>query len=253
MRFCDFFATVCPMKTVKILGTSVHDISVTAVRDFFRAALQEQTVTQKRVYTPNPEIVLYAHNHPDYAAALNRANLALPDGRGLQLLGGVQNRVTGASAAEDLLLLANQQSLRLCVVVREDGRSTSKQMQQAIFRMAPKVKTTIIGVSKSHWNDESVAVKIRALNPDAIFVALGFPEQELWIDAHLTQIPSARIAMAIGGTVDFWTGVALRAPRWIQRIGLEWLWRLVREPRRIKRIWNAVVIFPLTVLIQRKK
>lgn len=105
---------------------------------------------------------------------------------------------------------------------------------------------------KDDWNNNTYFHEITKTEPDIILVGLGFPEQEQWIDAHARRIPSVRIAMAIGGAFDFWTKVAVRAPQWMQRAGLEWVWRFMREPRRWKRIWNAIVVFPLTVLLHRR-
>lgn len=238
------------MKTIRLLGVTVHDMNRQETADFFAQALAGQT--QITACTPNPEIVLYAHRHPEYLAVLNRSQLALPDGKGLQLFGGVKNRVTGVDAAGDLLALADKQHKTVCCVVRADGRSTAAQIQTAVQAMAPQAHITVIESQKQNTDVSGMLQKIAESQPDIILVGLGFPEQELWLDASMQRIPTAKIGMAIGGAFDFWTGTAVRAPRLFQTLGIEWLWRLVHQPSRIKRIWNAVVVFPLTVLFSHK-
>ncbi|MBI2117865.1 WecB/TagA/CpsF family glycosyltransferase, partial [Candidatus Peregrinibacteria bacterium] len=84
--------------------------------------------------------------------------------------------------------------------------------------------------------------------PRLLLVAFGAPEQDLWIDRYLSAMPSVRVAMGIGGTLDFLAGVRKRAPALVQKLGFEWLWRLLNEPWRLRRIWNAVVVFPWLVV-----
>jgi len=82
-----------------------------------------------------------------------------------------------------------------------------------------------------------------------LFVAFGAPKQDLWIARNLKKLPSVKIAMGVGGALDFLSGRKKRAPRWMQAIGIEWLWRLILEPRRVGRIWNAVVVFPWMIYV----
>ena len=99
-------------------------------------------------------------------------------------------------------------------------------------------------------NAELVA-RINVKSPDIIFVALGAPRQEKWIAENLPELPSVRVAMGVGGSFDVIAGKIRRAPKIFQTHGLEWLWRLLREPKRIKRIYNAT--FKLSWLIFRDK
>ncbi len=90
--------------------------------------------------------------------------------------------------------------------------------------------------------------QIKDFGAEIIFTALGCPKQELCLSRILPQIPSAKMGMGIGGTLDFFAGIVPRAPFFMRKLGLEWFYRLIREPRRIKRIWRAVVVFPVMVL-----
>jgi N-acetylglucosaminyldiphosphoundecaprenol N-acetyl-beta-D-mannosaminyltransferase len=87
---------------------------------------------------------------------------------------------------------------------------------------------------------------------EIVFVNFGAPDQEKFIFENKSQFPNAKVLVGVGGAFDFLTGKIRRAPNWLRGLGLEWLWRLVQEPKRIKRIWNAVVVFPTVSLFQRK-
>ena len=98
-------------------------------------------------------------------------------------------------------------------------------------------------------DDETIFETINNTQPQILFVAFGTPKQEQWIYENLKKLPSVKIAMGIGGAFDFISGHVKRAPIPFQKMGIEWLWRLFQEPRkRIPRIWNAVIVFPLKIL-----
>ncbi len=237
------------MPIIRLLSVTIHDLDLRSAHDAITRALAGNTPLC--IVTPNPEILLHAHRHPEYAGILNRADIALPDGRGLRLTSAVRHTLSGTNIAEDILNIAESKKLRVCCIVRADGRSTLDEVRASVQQRAPNAEITVIGMLKNQWNDEKLCSEIQRIAPHVIFIGLGFPEQEYWLDRYARRIPSVRIAIAIGGAFDFWTGVAKRAPKRIQRIGLEWLWRFIHEPRRWKRIWNAVVIFPLTVVWAR--
>lgn len=239
------------MKSVSLLGVTVHSVSVQKVSEQLDAFLDSDQ--SHVVVTPNPEILLHAYANASYADALNRADLSLPDGSGLKFVSAISETVHGVDVARKLLETANTRRLRVACVVRSDGRSEPKEIKSAIQLIAPTVVVEIVSVQKQDWEKAEAIESLKLFQPQIVFVGLGFPEQELWLDRHLSSIHSSRIGMAIGGAFDFWTGVAKRAPRVIQRLHLEWLWRLIHEPRRIGRIWRAVVVFPLTVLITNLK
>jgi N-acetylglucosaminyldiphosphoundecaprenol N-acetyl-beta-D-mannosaminyltransferase len=100
--------------------------------------------------------------------------------------------------------------------------------------------------------DQSVMARIRESLPDILFVAFGHGKQEKWIAAALPSLPAVRVAMGVGGAFDFIAGRVKRAPKLMRLAGLEWLWRLIREPWRIRRIWTAVVVFPWLVLRSKR-
>ncbi|HSX48691.1 MAG TPA: WecB/TagA/CpsF family glycosyltransferase, partial [Candidatus Saccharimonadales bacterium] len=104
-------------------------------------------------------------------------------------------------------------------------------------------------VSEVNVNLQSDIVKeINSFKPDLLFVAFGAPKQEIWISRHISKLNVAG-AMAIGGTLDYYTGFVRAVPKFMENLGLEWLWRLIQEPTRVGRIFNAVVVFPLRAIL----
>lgn len=109
----------------------------------------------------------------------------------------------------------------------------------------------IVGTfSGSPLEDDFITIQalIAETQPQILFVAYGSPSQELWITEHLKKLKSVKIAMGVGGAFDFIAGERKRAPKWMQKTGLEWLYRIIQEPSRWKRIWNATVKFPIYFL-----
>jgi N-acetylglucosaminyldiphosphoundecaprenol N-acetyl-beta-D-mannosaminyltransferase len=98
--------------------------------------------------------------------------------------------------------------------------------------------------------DETVEA-IRSAAPSIVLVGLGAPKQERWIERHADAFPSVRIMIGVGGAFDMWAGSKRRAPRAFRTFGLEWLWRLALEPRRLPRIVRATVVFPVLALFDR--
>ena len=109
------------------------------------------------------------------------------------------------------------------------------------------------GIPESESDTVKACEAINDAKPNILLVAYGNPasRQEKWIEKNLPKFPSVKIAMGVGGSFNFLAGNVARAPKWIQKIGIEWLWRLGREPWRVGRIFRAVVMFSLIVLVDK--
>lgn len=216
------------------------------------------------VATINSEILYAAKQSPTYQKILNSADLALPDSFGVRVASFMahifshgtllKQHLAGVDLAEFLVRQAEKRKFKILCLARRDGRSTALQIQKAVQRLAPTAFTKILSIDLNlSKNSTDLITEINDFSPQLVLVGLGFPYQEQWLVQWLKQIPSARIGIGVGGTFDFWTGQAKRAPvRW-QKFGLEWLWRVGHEPHRIKRITRAVIMFPIAVLIQEWK
>ncbi|MBU2613041.1 WecB/TagA/CpsF family glycosyltransferase [Patescibacteria group bacterium] len=211
------------------------------------------------IVTANPEILLAAKREAGYWQTVRQADLRLVDGVGLQLAGRLAGaspkRMTGVALAERLVALAAERGWNVALVGGGGGVADT-----AAWKLRKRYPTLTIvaeqggavddsGVGDA-VNDETVH-RLTLQTPDVLLVAFGHPKQEEWIRRNLDALPGVKVAVGIGGTFDYWTGTAAMAPTVIRRIGLEWLWRLIREPRRWRRILDAVVVFPWVFVLDR--
>lgn len=215
---------------------------------------------QHVVVTPNPEIVLHAHAHPHFATLLNKASMSIPDGIGIlwasayknRLLppGKLKERVTGVDFMTHLIAALSERNTKIFLLGAAPG--VAEKVAEIVRKKHPSV--SIVGTESSSPRDEDFAhlkAEINESGAQVLFVAFGAPKQEEWIFAHIKQLPSVRLAVGVGGAFDFIAGKRKRAPTIMRKIGLEWLWRLIQEPTRIKRIFNAVVKFPWVIIKNR--
>ncbi len=237
------------MNTTTIFNIPIDDLTREQVDQHIDDAIHSHRSTW--IATVNPEILLYAHNNPSYATVLQKATYRIPDGVGLRLVSSIQSVVPGVDIAEHLLRRAEQGRLRVVCIVRQGGRSSLEQVLDSVQHRAPQAQCRGVALSVHQIDHVGIVKTISEFQPDIVFVGLGFPYQEEWLARNFSSIRSAIIGIGIGGTFDYWTGAAPRAPKWIQRFGVEWLWRLIHHPRRIGRIFNAVLIFPFVAWIDR--
>ncbi len=216
----------------------------------------DEPLASRRPYwivTANPEILLYARSHAAYRDAINGADARIVDGFGLQLAGLIRGRrlrrTTGVDLAERLVDRAAERGETVAFVGGGTGiASQALERQRERHRNLKGYAFEGCSVNEAGEGDaksEEMRHQVSIIGPDTLLVAFGHPKQEMWIARYLHEFPSVRVIMGVGGTFDYWAGTVPRAPRWTRALGLEWLYRLVREPRRIKRIWNAVIVFPI--------
>jgi N-acetylglucosaminyldiphosphoundecaprenol N-acetyl-beta-D-mannosaminyltransferase len=216
-----------------------------------------------RIYTPNPEILLRARADQEYADVLNSADLALPDGTGVALVESVRarrrvRRWPGVEIGALLLELAAEHGVTVAFL---GGAGDVAERAAARWRTRlPGLRIEVVGASfpidddgiaRPFERDPEIVEEIRAAAPAIVLVGLGAPKQERWIARHARDLPTVRIAIGIGGAFDMWAGRLRRAPRFLHRIGLEWVWRLALEPARLPRIVRATVVFPFRALTER--
>ena len=235
-------------KRVSILGVPLDVLTKAELKERLLDILLYRR--RRQIVTPNPEFLLAAQTNPEFLSVLRDAALALPDGIGLKFaawLKGVNlHRFTGANTVNGLLNFAASKKMKVAILNRRDGLSSNEVIRTALYIRHPELRVFIEAVEKNNLNYQSV--RLEKFRPDILFVGLGAPEQDIIIPGLLKKIPSIRLAMGVGGTFDFLTNKLNRAPALLQKIGFEWLWRLLIQPSRWKRIFQATVIFPLTVI-----
>lgn len=236
-----------PVKSsrVNVFGIAIDALSYReALR---RAAGFLASDRQHTIVTPNPEILLGACKDEEFWYILNQADLAIPDGVGLKFaawLSGVRlERIAGADLMRDLLRLAEENSRKAAVLNWRGGLSKAGEIKAALKIKYPRLDFRAYDIGRQGRGLDSEAVKSYA--PELLLVTLGSPYQERLVHKYLSGWPSVRLAMPVGGAFDFLTGKLRRAPAFLRRLGLEWLWRLALQPRRWKRIYRAVAVFPL--------
>jgi N-acetylglucosaminyldiphosphoundecaprenol N-acetyl-beta-D-mannosaminyltransferase len=209
------------------------------------------------IVTPNPEMFVYARKHPRFQSILNNADIALPDGVGVFLAAGLmgthlKERIPGVDFMEEFCEYANGKPISIGFLGGRMG--VAKRTAECLLRRYPGIKVRWVGEEWQNIKPHAGMIhfdreKKRDENPyipekdpiDMLFVAFGFPKQEEWITENLEHLP-VRFAMCVGGSFDYLSGEVLRAPFMIRAMGFEWLFRLVRQPWRIKR-QMALVLF----------
>jgi N-acetylglucosaminyldiphosphoundecaprenol N-acetyl-beta-D-mannosaminyltransferase len=234
---------------IKILGVRIDKFSKPEVERKLLAALEREK-GNFFVTTLNPEILLQGHRNRKYRNVLNSADLNVCDGMGVKFASifkgsRIKSRYAGADMAEFLLKAANKRNSRVLIVMREDSLSKPLEIED--------VARNKFGIQASavYRNEPNFFEKDEIKEAALIFTNFGSPEQEEYIFENRHRFPNARILIGVGGTFDFLTGKFSRAPLWLRKIGLEWFWRFLMEPKRIKRIFNAVAVFPLNALFYK--
>lgn len=237
------------MGRVSLLGIPLDAVMREEAVARLRSFLEEDV--QRHVMTPNSEMLTEAARNPAFHALLRRTALNLSDGSGLLWMAPltgqrIPERVTGV---DTVLRLCGELTEECPVFFLGGGEGVGDGARVALAARNPRLR--VVGVYAGSPREEEVEEILRRINdakPYLLFVAFGAPQQDLWIDRHLSRMPSVRVAMGVGGTFDFLVGLRKRAPAFVQETGFEWLWRLLHEPRRFWRIWNAVVVFPWLVV-----
>ena len=239
--------------TLTILNTPVHCVSKADVLVLVRHWLNNGNHLHQ-IATTNPEFVMLAQRDLDFRHILQQADLCIPDGVGLlyaaRWLGTpLIERVPGSELVHDLAALAAAEGKRLFLLGAAPGVA---EEAAAIFQSrypTLEIAGTFAG-SPSHAENDAIVARINASQADLLFVAYGAPNQDKWIARNRDKLPTVRVAIGVGGSLDFVTGRAIRAPRWVQNLGLEWFHRLIKEPWRWRRML-ALPHFAVRVLLGR--
>lgn len=219
----------------KILGRPVHLTNNYAAWLFDRL----ERGIGSHVVTMNAEIVILASQNPDLAQTIDRADLVTPDGSGiimaLKLHGIEQTRCAGIDLGEELLQLAAKSETDYPIFFYGGKPEIVKKAAQNWQAKLPSLK--IVGVEHGYLDAEAQAKLLHQLEiaqPKIIFVALGMARQETWIEDNFHLCPQA-IWVGVGGSFDVWSGVKNRAPEYIRKLDLEWMYRIAKEPSRWRR------------------
>ena len=212
------------------------------------------------IVTLNPEILLLARHNESYRHVLNNAVVRTVDGVGISFVGRLFfnvriERLTGVELFEDLLFFCCQKQKRIAIFLRFGGLSSVADVEHAFLERFPHISLLCVEVDPCCESSCVEAVsRCESFGAEAIFVSFGAPEQEFFLSKYFCDKKTpVRVGVGIGGAVDYLTKRVRRAPLWMQSVGLEWFWRLFCQPKRIARIFHAVVVFPFFVCVERFK
>lgn len=238
-------------KTANILGVPIDIVTLEGALDRIIEFLKNSGC--KMVTTPNTEIIMAAEEDPELSKILTSSDLCIPDGIGLIYASrihklGLLERVPGVDLMKKILEYSNIAEKSIFILGGRPGvaEAACKNIKNSFKSIR------IVGFNDGYFNHEDekkIINEINSLRPDILFVALGAPRQEKWMYEHKSEL-HVKVAMGVGGSVDIWAGTAKRAPVLFQRLGLEWLYRLIKEPWRYKRML-ALPKFIIKILLKK--
>lgn len=211
-----------------------------------------------QIATVNPEFLLSARKDESFRSILNGCDLNVADGFGLHLGFWRQgkrmlSRTPGADLMTFILDQAERKNLSVFCAIRKDGLSDWEGIRRKMKRQYPKLRIDGIDIGKTNSADMLRSeVRDRIIGSHIVLCNFGAPFQERFLAGLRKSQGNIRLSMGVGGSFDFMTGKMQRAPRFMRAIGLEWLWRLIKQPSRFQRIANAVILFPLLVLFKSR-
>ena len=229
---------------VKLLGLNVDSFT-------FEEAIEYAKTISGQVVTINPEMINNAVQNPEVAEIINNAELVIPDGIGVQIglkiLGYNVRRIAGIEFSRRMIeeCAKSEQSVALVGAKPEIVQKAKENLEHEIQGLY---------VTYAHdgyfRDDDEILNELRIRQPRLVLCALGSPKQEEFIMKAKKLLPDA-LFVGVGGSFDVWSGVVERAPEIYQKLGLEWLYRTVKEPKRFKRIFPTLPLFVLKVLREK--
>lgn len=234
----DQISALDEINCAQILGVPVHSVTTAEVLHLVEGYMDEPRVHQ--IATVNPEFIMTAQDDAEFRQILNEAALCIPDGVGLLLAGRwlgqpLPERVAGSDLVYQLAEKASRHGWSLYLLGA--GPGVAEEAGQILAKMYPGlIIAGTYGGSPDPAENEAIVKRINESQASILYVAFGAPKQDKWIARNRHNLTSVRLAIGIGGSLDFITGRSVRAPRWMQRLGLEWLHRLYKEPWRWRRM-----------------
>lgn len=231
-------------KTVKLQGLNIDSFD-------FENALEYADSVSGQVVTINPEMIDNAVKNKQFAQIIQEAQLVIPDGVGveigLKILGHKVRRIAGIEFSRNMIN-----------IFAKEGKSIGflgakpEIIEKAVANIKSETpEADIVYVQDGYFKDEQKVLKdLQEKQPKLLLVALGSPKQEEFIYKAKSILPDS-LMIGVGGSFDVWSGVVQRAPEIYQKLGLEWLYRTIKEPARFKRIFPTLPLFALKVLNEK--
>lgn len=243
--------------SIKILN--IHIDNYTKKQALQKVSQFLESKKSHTIFTPNPEMLVDAQKDKEFADILNDSDLNICDGFGIKLtVRGKVTRIPGVDFMLDICKLAEEQGKSVYLLGAGD-QNVIEKTKENLTKKFPKLRIVgfnpgptitmkqlnngAMGLDIENEQNNKILDDIIIAAPDILFVAFGHVKQEKWIHKYLPDLTGVKIAMGVGGSFDYIAGKIKRAPKWMRGLGLEWLYRLIKEPKRIKRIWKATIVF----------
>lgn len=239
------------MDKVNILGIGISCVNMQEAVEYSRNIIKSDK--KCNIFTPNPEILYLSTKNHDLRKALCNACMLLPDGIGVviaaKILGNpLKGRVTGFDFLHKLCALCVEENKSIFLLGAKEG--VAQRAASSLQRLYPGID--ICGTHHGYFSDDDiddVIYKINKSGADVVAVCLGAPKQEIFIHKYRDKIMSS-LCIGVGGALDVISGDVRRAPAIWQRMGLEWLYRVIYDPKRLSRLF-ALPAFVLNVFMQK--
>lgn len=224
--------------TVDVLGVAISKVTMQEATKKINEFVKSDSFHS--VYTPNPEIVMLAKEDSAFHKILDEADLVVPDGIGIVIASKIKKdplpeRVAGYDLVQNTMKEAVKEGYKYYFFGSKPGISD----EAAVKMRETYPGIDIVGTHNGYFKPEDEADIIADINESGaniLLVALGAPKQEKWIEANKHLMPNVRVAIGVGGSLDVMSGNVKRAPEVFQKLGLEWFYRLVKEPTRFMRM-----------------
>ena len=240
---------------ISILGVPIDAVTRDEAGIITENLIEKSNKSCKMIFAPNVEFIMYAQKDKEFFDILKQSSLSTPDSIGVIIGAKLQKksfpeRIPGQSYFRKIIELSNEKGYSIYLLGGKPG--ITEKAKENLEKIFPNVN--IVGVHHGYFNEneeEEVIEEINKLQPNVLFVALGAPRQEKWIYNHRNEL-KVDVATGQGGTYDYEAGKIKRAPVWVQKIGMEWFWRLCREPKRIKR-QLVLPVYLVKILFKKDK
>lgn len=228
------------MSITSVLGIYFHPISYAELAEYIDVRIANNKPLF-HIATVNTEFIMASQKDYEFRNVLNSTGLNVPDGIGVvwaskKLGNRLPERIAGSDLTLDILSYSSKEGHSVALILNEDGLSSKEELQNSLKSQYPELNYKIFTTNRSRaMENNDLAPEVSRMKPNFVLVGLGAPEQDLWIYKNKNLLKGCNIALGIGGSLDFLTGKQQRAPKTFQNLGLEWLYRLIKQPRRIMR------------------
>jgi len=242
------------LEKVNILGIPVDKLTEKEVLEKINDFINERRF--HLIVTINSENATKALENKKFLDVIKNSDLVIPDGIGIivasKILGNkLPERIPGIDLSYKILEISNQKGYKIVLIGGKEG--VAENAKKSLKKIFPDLNIVLTYNGYFGKDEENKIVKeIQKLEPDILLVGMGSEKQEIWIWDNKEKFKNISICIGVGGTLDIWAGKKKRAPKFIQKIGLEWLYRMAIEPKRIVRIFK-IFIFLYKLFIERWK